>query len=153
MQKEINVIQMQGNDDEELPMEEIQQLLAIPDIATALDKQMEAPQEKLMNISSAAYNGCPNDSTISLLLSIGKTSAIALADTCSTNTFMDLQFAKKNSIPMSATNYRGVQLAGGVLLSSTAIAHNYSFTVQGEKFTKKIRIVELQGSDVILGVN
>jgi hypothetical protein len=106
-----------------------------------------------MNILPAAYCGGPNDSTISLLLHFPNSSAIALADTGSTNTFMDYNFALKNKIPMEKTNHRTVKVAGGGLLSSDAIAYNCTFSVQGHKFTANFRILELQGSDIILGVN
>jgi hypothetical protein len=49
-----------------------------------------------MNISSAAYNGIPSDSTISLLLAIKGAKALALADTGSTNTFLDYKFSLDN---------------------------------------------------------
>jgi hypothetical protein len=119
----------------------------LPQVAAPLAAQAD---EAAMSISSAAYNGCPSDSTISLLLHINKAQAIALAYTGSTSTFMDLSFAKKHKIPSSE---RTVKVAGGGILSSTAIAHNCSFTVQGHEFVTDFRILELQGSDIILGVN
>jgi hypothetical protein len=73
--------------------------------------------DNLMNISAATYCGGPNDSTISLLMHFPNSSAIALADTGSTNTFMDYNFALKNKIPMEKTNHRTVKVAGGGLLS------------------------------------
>jgi hypothetical protein len=109
--------------------------------------------DDLMQISVAAYTGSPSDSTISLLLAIQGQSAIALADTGSTNTFLDYKFAVKHNIHMVPASARTVTVAGGGTLSSTAIAPNCTFTIQGKPFSATFRILQLQGSDIILGVN
>jgi hypothetical protein len=54
------------------------------------------------------------------LLRINQATAVALADTGSTDTFMDLKFAQTNNIPMTATKQRTVKVAGGGILTSTA---------------------------------
>jgi hypothetical protein len=154
MQRALNQIEMQGHSDDENVDIPVQQ-----DIHLEMAQQNPDPEEiaqqadNLMNISAAAYCGGPNDSTISLLLHFPHASAIALADTGSTNTFMDYHFALKNKIPMEKKNQRTVKVAGGGLLSSDAIAYNCTFSIQGHKFTTNFRILELQGSDIILGVN
>jgi hypothetical protein len=66
---------------------------------------------------------------------------------------MDLTFAQKHKIPLKATAERTVKVAGGGILSSGFIAYNFPFNVQGTKFVTNFRILELQGADVILGVN
>jgi hypothetical protein len=106
-----------------------------------------------MFISAAAYSGAPSDSTISLLLSMKGGQAVALADTASTNTFMNQQFAIRHNIQTTATKSRTVTVAGGGELTSQAIAHNCSFTVQGQQFKADFRILDLPGVDIILGVN
>jgi hypothetical protein len=54
---------------------------------------------------------------------------------------------------MTTAKQRIVKEAGGGLLTSDEIANNYTFTIQGHAFTIDFRILELQGSDVILGAN
>jgi hypothetical protein len=44
-------------------------------------------------------------------------------------------------------------VAGGGTLSSTAMALNCQFAIQGHTFSTDFRILDLQGSDIILGVN
>jgi hypothetical protein len=88
-----------------------------------------------------------------LLLQFNKATAIALADTGSTNTFMDLAFARKHNIPLTPCKQQLVTGAGGGTLSSDAIAYDCKFSIQGHQFTTNFRILHLQGSDVILGVN
>jgi hypothetical protein len=156
MQRALNQIEMQGHSDEEndfpLPQPAAPTALPVPNIQQVQPEQ-EPAVEHLMNISAAAYSGCPSDSTISLLLHFPYSIAVALADTGSTNTFMDYQFALKHNIPLTQTNKRSVKVAGGGILSSEFMAYNCSFSVQGHKFQVDFRILELQGSDVILGVN
>jgi hypothetical protein len=66
---------------------------------------------------------------------------------------MDLAFAKAHNIPLTTVKQRTVRVAGGGTLSSTAMAYNCTFCIQGHKFTTNFGILELQGSDIILGVN
>lgn len=148
---------MQGNDpDIEIPGAEELQLHPVdlqPAPPVEADPDVPGEQDQLMNISTAAYTGCPGDSTISILLRINQATAVALANTGSTDTFMDLKFAQTYNIPLTATKQRTVKVAGGGILSSTATAYNCQFSIQGHKFTTNFKILELQGSDIILGVN
>ena len=151
MQLAINAIQMQGKSDTEEDKEQ-----PLPPLQPDINQQTEeddAPPEKLMHISAAAYTGSASDSTISLLLNMKGAQAIAIADTGSTNTFLDYAFAIKHNIPMQAAPARIVVVAGGTTLKSEAIAYNCTFQIQNTTFTSDFRILPLKGSDVILGVN
>jgi hypothetical protein len=66
---------------------------------------------------------------------------------------MDSAFARKYNIPLTTTKPRTVTVAGGGTLSSTAMALNCQFAIQGHTFSTDFRILDLQGSDIILGVN
>jgi hypothetical protein len=166
MQRTLNMIELQGYDEEEEkqgpllidpPPPAIQQVMILHEQAPApqqdIPPQAMPPDEAAMCISAAAYSGSPSDSTISLLLNFSKAQAVAFVDTGSTSTFMDLTFAQKHKIPLTTTTERTVTVAGGGILSSGFIAYNCPFTVQGTKFVTNFRILELQGADVILGVN
>ena len=107
----------------------------------------------MMKISAAAYTGSPSHSTISLLLNLKGTTAVALADTGSTNTFMDYKFAVKQNILLTPVPAKTVTVAGGGILISEYIAHKCPFEIQGVEFCTEFRILELQGADAILGVN
>jgi hypothetical protein len=100
MQRALNAIQMQGNSDEELDIEPAPEVLPVMNQEAPEQQQ---PPEQLMHISAAAYNGSPSDSTISLLLTMKGSNAIALADTGSTSTFLDYNYAVKHNIPMTPT--------------------------------------------------
>jgi hypothetical protein len=106
-----------------------------------------------MHITAAAYTGSPGASTISLLLSISGQTAIALADTGSTNTFLDYNFAVKHNIAMQPAPSRTVTVAGGGTLISEWVARHCKFSIEGKPFQADFRVLKLQGSDIILGVN
>jgi hypothetical protein len=137
MQRALNQIEMQGHSDEQndFPLHQPAAQVEIPvtDIHQ-VQPEKEPVVDNLMNISAAAYSGCPSDSTISLLLHFPHSTTIALADTGSTNTFMDYQFALKHNIPLTQTRQRSVKVAGGGILSSEFMAYNCLFSVQGHKF-------------------
>jgi hypothetical protein len=105
---------MQGHSDDEddfpLPQPAAPEVIPVPAIQQVQPEE-EPAVENLMNISAVAYSGCPSDSTISLLLHFPYSTAVALADTGSTNTFMDYQFALKHNIPLTQTRKRSVKVA------------------------------------------
>jgi hypothetical protein len=154
MQRALNAIQMQGNSDDEALEDDLPKIPHHdqPADQPAVPQQPEQP-DRLMNISAAAYNGIPSDSTISLLLSIKGSKALALADTGSTNTFLDYKFAVKHNIAMETVQARKVTIAGGGTLILEAVARNCTFLINNQPFTADFRILQLQGSDVIVGVN
>jgi hypothetical protein len=80
MIRDINAIYMQGFDDDDLIEEELHQLklMGIPDVPVP-------PEKPTLDVELKQH-----DSTISLLFNMTKTTGIALADTVSTITFMDL---------------------------------------------------------------
>jgi hypothetical protein len=137
MQRALNAIEMHGNDDEpDRPVEvlvEQQVSLNDPPLHNQQANVQVAQPDQLMNISVVAYCGCPSNSTISLLLQFSKTLAIALADTGSTNTFMDLAFAKKHNIPLTPSKQQLVTVAGGGTLVSNAVSYDCKFNIQGHQ--------------------
>ncbi|KAK1629780.1 hypothetical protein QYE76_004095 [Lolium multiflorum] len=133
-------------------MDEINAMIA-PAEGLQEQPQDKEPDDKAMQISAAAYAGLPSDSTISLLLNIQGSHAIALADTGSTNTFMDKSFALKHNIKLTDIAPRSVTVAGGGQLACTAVAHGCQFSLQGMQLSTDFRILDLQGADIILGVN
>jgi hypothetical protein len=54
---------------------------------------------------------------------------------------------------MKNTKQWKVKVAGGGLLSYVAISDSYLFSAQDHQFTTDFRILELQRSHIILGVN
>jgi hypothetical protein len=131
MQRAINAITLQ--DDSDADMEEVNAMIATVEGIQEQPVQDKEPDDKAMQISAAAYAGLPSDSTISLLLNIIGSHAIALADTGSTNTFMDKSFALKHNIKLTDIAPRSVTVAGGGQLACTAVAHGCQFSLQGRQ--------------------
>jgi hypothetical protein len=168
MQRTLNMIALQGYEEEEEqeqpvpllidpPPPAIQQVIVRPEQMHEPQQEQQQlpdqPEEIAMCIFDAAYAGSPSDSTISLLLNFHKAQAVALADTESTSTFMDLYFSKAHNIPLTATQERTVKVACGGTLAGGFMAYKCQFTVQGTTFMTNFRILELQGADIILGVD
>jgi hypothetical protein len=156
MQRAINALQMQGNSEDDSDGDMIQEEAAPPDIKeqqAANQEVQHQPVDNLMHISAAAYTGSPSASTISLLLQMKGAEAVALADTGSTNTFLDHSFALKHNIPTKPAPRRTVTVAGGGILTSDAVALNQPFRINNTLFHADFRILKLQGADIILGVN
>jgi hypothetical protein len=129
MQKALNAIQMQYSSEDD-NHDDPQVLHPDPRAANLAEYVQAVPNgDDLMQISAASYTGSPSDSTISLLLAIQGQTTVALADTGSTNTFLDYKFAVKHNIHMVPASARTVTVAGGGTLSSTAIAPNCTFTI------------------------
>jgi hypothetical protein len=112
--------------------------------------QDKEPDDKAMQISAAAYAGLPSDSTISLLLNIKGSHAIAIADTGSTNTF----------IICSQTQHQADGYSSKISYSSwwrTACLHcccsRLSVFTPRQATQYIFRILDLQGADIMLGVN
>jgi hypothetical protein len=120
MQRALNAIQMQGNSDEEEMVEEAQPQEQVNAAAgnMARNEQHQPRVDNLMHITAATYTGSPGASTISLPLSISGETAIALADTGSTNTFLDYSYAVRHNISMQPAPIRIVTVAGGGTLIS-----------------------------------
>jgi hypothetical protein len=161
MNRAINMMIMQGYPEEEAeevehPMREAAPIAEEPEnVAQQAAMVAQAVDDKvnMMQISAAAYTGAVDEATISLLIKLKEVPAVALADTGSTNTFLDLQFAMDHDIELTPATPRRVKVAGGVILISNSIAYNHQFMVQGTTFSADFRILELKGSDAILGVN
>jgi hypothetical protein len=127
--KALNAIQMQYSSEDD-NQDESHVLHVGPRPAEPEGHIQPPPQgDDLIQISATAYTSSPSDSTISPLLAIQGQSVVALADTRSTNTFLDYKFAVKHNIPMVSASARTVIVAGGGTLSSTAIAPNCTFTI------------------------
>jgi hypothetical protein len=135
---------------EETPVAEEPSNIAQP---TATATQAVDDEVNMMEISATAYTSAADEAKNFLLINLKGVPAIALEDIGSTNTFLDLQFAMYHEIELTHAAPRRVKVARGGILVSNAIAYNHKFMVQGTTFYADFRILELKGSDAILGVN
>jgi predicted aspartyl protease len=106
-----------------------------------------------MQISAEALHGIPGDTTLSVLVHIGGTQAVALIDTGSTNTFLDSKFASKTNLTVHTTAAHKVLVAGGGELISAGHIPDCQFKIHKTAFTHTCKLLPLKGYDMVLGAN
>lgn len=117
---------------------------------------MEPPESSptvhnhMMQISLQAAKGNSSTNTFTLRINIGGKRALALVDTGSTHTFMDLKFSTKIHCHTISTLEK-VLVAGGGELHTGSHTTDMEYTVQGHKFRNAFKIIPLKGYDIILG--
>lgn len=109
--------------------------------------QDSPPNEYLMHISAHAVSGLVTAGTFSVKVTVGGQTGIALIDTGSSSTFIDLSFAATCHI--QKTN--SAKIAGGGQLTSGAIIADTAFSIQKHAFNNTLRVLDLKEYDVILG--
>uniref|UniRef100_A0ACD5TIY0 Uncharacterized protein n=1 Tax=Avena sativa TaxID=4498 RepID=A0ACD5TIY0_AVESA len=157
----VHAIEMQGHSDDEEGYEQeavdIPQPLLLPQVSLqpeqVLQQPLQQPADNVMQLPLQAPHGMPGEGTLSVQLMIEGKPAVALIDTGSTNTFIDLQFAKQNQFRLLPVPHRKVMVTGGVELSCQYILPQCNYKLQDKDLTNDFHILPLQGYDVILGAN
>jgi hypothetical protein len=108
-------------------------------------------QEQLMQISVQAVYGQSSKNTFTLLVTIGGKQGIALLDTGTTHTFMDLKFSTKIQCSTVHTSLETVLVAGGGALQIGAQVQAMDYVIQGHTFNNPFKILSLKGYDLVLG--
>nr|CAD1832908.1 unnamed protein product [Ananas comosus var. bracteatus] len=76
-----------------------------------------------------------------------------LVDTGSTHSFIDIGIAKETGAKISTTNPLLVTVANGQKVLSKLKCMGYVWEMQGEKYSADLRIIRLEGSSMILGID
>jgi hypothetical protein len=118
-----------------------------PDSNTAQTSE----DNKLMQISVQAVRGHPANNTFTLPVLIAGKIAIALVDTGSTHTFMDLKFSTKIKCTTTSNTVEKVVVAGGGELLTGAHVHDMPYSIQNKIFNSTFKILPLKGYDIVLG--
>lgn len=85
------------------------------------------------------------------MITVGGKQAMALIDSGSNSTFMNLQFALQTSCTIVKDKTRAVTVAGGGKLWSGSYIPLTTFTAGNTQFQQQFRILDLPGHDVVLG--
>ena len=135
-----------GEDPTELPTTEE------PEEMTEID-QPEQPnaEENCMQISLQAMNTA-RVSTLSVLVQIGGKQAVALVDSGSNSTFLNLTFTLTTNCTILKDKSRAVTIAGGGMLRSGAYVPTTKFQMGKEQFAHPFRILHLPGYDMVIGL-
>lgn len=104
-----------------------------------------------MQISLQALGKKPTSATFTFQVHIWGKCGIALVDSGSSHTFMDMQFAAKTSCTTVHHPMETVMIAGGGQLQSGSHIVDTQYTIQGHKFSNSFKILPLKKYDIILG--
>jgi hypothetical protein len=145
---------MQGHSDNEDEEEPAQLQEMVPLLPAQPQQVAEQPQqENLMQLSLQALHGMPGEGTLSVHISIAGKSALALIDTRSTNTFLDLQFAQDQQMSLIPIPHRKMLVAGGGELTCEFVLPQCKYAIEDKEFTHDFHILPLKGYDIILAAN
>jgi hypothetical protein len=86
-------------------------------------------QSQLMHISVQALSGASTGDTVAVTISIGGKRGLALVDTGSTNTFIDMKFALKTNCIVVNNSTKTVKVAGGGCLHSGGHIPDWDFSI------------------------
>jgi hypothetical protein len=104
-----------------------------------------------MHIYVQALSGKSSGDTIAVVINIGGKRGLALVDTGSTNTFIDLNFALKTNGEILNNMAKTVKVAGGGSLTSGGHISNWNFSICAVPFNHSFTLLDLKGYDVVLG--
>ena len=112
--------------------------------------EQQPVDENCMHISLQAMS-TSRVSTLSVLVNIGGKQAVALVDSGSNSTFMNLKFALTTSCSIVRDTSRAVAVAGGGVLWSGAYIPATKFQMGKEQFEHPFRVLDLPGYDIVIG--
>lgn len=107
-------------------------------------------EEQCMQISSQAVGKKTTAKSFSLQVQIGGKCGIALVDSGSSHTFIDMKFTVKTTCHTVPTPMETVLVAGGGTLQSGSQVVETQYTIQGHKFKNSFKVLPLKGYDIIL---
>nr|CAD1824585.1 unnamed protein product [Ananas comosus var. bracteatus] len=138
-------------------------LQAVPEVTEVYDEislqeiegenKVELEEAEELGLSIHALSAEDSQDTIKIQgESKGKTLSI-LVDTGSTHSFIDIGIAKETKASISTTNPLLVTVANGQKVLSKLKCTNYVWEMQGEKYSADLRVIRLEGSSMILGID
>lgn len=131
------------------------------EIGVILDNEEEAEPEyfdaehiPVMQLSNNALLGTVHPTnTFTLQVQLGKHVATALVDTGSDASFVNAKFAIRAKLPTANVQTVKVIAANGRDMISNTACVNCPYTIQEHSFKSDFRLLEIQGYDIILGVD
>ncbi|KAJ4788261.1 polyprotein [Rhynchospora pubera] len=115
--------------------------------------QLENIPEEQAVITMCAPSSVKNHKTLKYKGCIGSIPICALIDSGSTHSFINPHIVHQLSLPTIFTTPLSVKIADGSKLSTNKLCQNLSFQLQGTEFSGDLRVLEIQGYDVILGMD
>ncbi|XP_057475850.1 uncharacterized protein LOC130763850 isoform X2 [Actinidia eriantha] len=126
------------------------------------DSEQEVPQEEIneeildqegdLQISINAITGSVSYRTMRVHGLVKKQKVIILIDTGSTHNFLNQEVVKKAGVETIDTDPLTVFVADGTKMTSNAACKGFKWEMQGVIFQTDMRILELKGCDMVLGI-
>nr|CAD1843447.1 unnamed protein product [Ananas comosus var. bracteatus] len=119
-------------------------------------KREGIPEEVVVEevgLSFNALNGENQEQTIKIQGEVGKKTLRILVDTGSTHSFLDFQVAKEVKAKVESTTPLTVTVANEHKIMSKLRSPGFTWTTQGQQYTADLRIIRLEGSSMVLGID
>ncbi|KAJ3689395.1 hypothetical protein LUZ61_018559 [Rhynchospora tenuis] len=84
---------------------------------------------------------------------LGKTPICVLIDTGSTHSFINPDLIDSDKWPISTTSPLSVKIADGTAMTTTTMCQHLPFTLQNYALAGSVRLLNIQGYDLILGMD
>nr|CAD1843422.1 unnamed protein product [Ananas comosus var. bracteatus] len=104
-------------------------------------------------VSIHALSGQHHHDTIKVQGEVDGKAVTILIDTGSTHSFIDFQVAKEVKAHMTGASPLTVTVANGHKVVSKLKCTDFKWTMQGEPFQFELRVIRLDGSSIILGID
>ncbi len=104
-------------------------------------------------ISVHALSGEIQHETIKVQGEMGNKSLVILIDTGSTHSFIDFQVTKELKADIIAALPLIVTVANGHKVLSKLKCSNFKWMMHGESYQADLRVIKLDGSSIILGID
>nr|ADB85398.1 putative retrotransposon protein [Phyllostachys edulis] len=123
-----------------------------PDTNECTVEETDPPEQLMhMQVSSQAVQGYSRFTTYTVEVKIGGRRGIALLDSGSTHTFMDLRFATKTTCRIMCNNLMKVTVAGGGSILTGSHVPEVKYSINGQVFCNSFKILKLKNYDMVLG--
>jgi hypothetical protein len=132
-----------------------EEIAVVEDSADGVEQRDTTPPTiPIMQISLHAINGTSHRSnTFTLKVQMGKHWATTLVDTGSDASFINAKFAIKTNFSVSTVQTVKVAAANGNQMCSSTVILACPYSIQGHQFTSDLRLLEVEGYDIILGAD
>ncbi|KAJ1692442.1 hypothetical protein LUZ63_009140 [Rhynchospora breviuscula] len=115
--------------------------------------EVEEPAFEQADISMCSPMGGPNSHTLKFKGFIQQTPILALIDSGSTHSFIHPSIVQLNAVPTIPSPPMLVKTASGSKLLSDLKCQPLQFALQQHQFEGEFRVLEVQGYDIILGMD
>lgn len=115
------------------------------------DGEQEKEEEELQ-ISLNAITGSVSFRTMRVRGNVKKRLMMILIDSGSTHNFLSPEIVKRTGCLVDETEALPVMVADGTMMHSKAVCKNFEWQMQGTDFKADMRVLPLQGCDMVLGI-